>query len=61
MNPLERSLATVETIESLHPIDGADAILRARVRGWDTVIRLGDFQVGDRVIYFEVDSHLDAR
>lgn len=60
MNPLERSLATVETIESLHPIEGADAILRARVRGWDTVIRLGDFAAGDPVIYFEVDSHLDT-
>jgi RNA ligase (TIGR02306 family) len=56
----ERSLATVATIESLHPIEGADAILRARVRGWDTVVRLGEVAQGDAVVYFEVDSHLDT-
>jgi RNA ligase (TIGR02306 family) len=60
MTTIERSLATVETIGSLHPIDGADAIVRARVRGWDAVVRLDEFQAGDRVVYFEVDSHLDV-
>ena len=56
----DRRLATVAVIESLHPIEGADAIARARVRGWDVVVRLHTFRVGDRVLYFEVDSHLDT-
>ncbi|KQO98122.1 RNA ligase (ATP) [Leifsonia sp. Leaf264] len=55
-----RSLATVETITEIHPIPDADAIVRARVRGWDVVVKKGEFVVGDLAVYFEVDSHLDT-
>lgn len=55
-----RALATVETIAEIHPIPDADAIERARVRGWDVVIKKGEFAVGDLAVYFEVDSHLDT-
>jgi len=55
----DRKLATIETVAEIHPIPDADAIERARIRGWDVVVRRGDFQVGDRVVYFEVDSLLD--
>ena len=56
----ERTLATVAIIESLHPIEGADAIVRARVRGSDVAVRLDEFLAGDRILYFEVDSPLDT-
>ena len=54
----ERSLATLETITELRPIENADAVQIAKVRGWDVVVRIGDFQVGDTVIFFEIDSFL---
>jgi RNA ligase (TIGR02306 family) len=56
----DRRLATVETITALTPIPDADAIVTARIRGWDVVVRLGEFTVGDRCVYFEVDSMLDV-
>lgn len=55
-----RRLATVETISHIAPIPQADAIVRARIRGWDVVIKKGDFEVGDPCVYFEVDSMLDV-
>lgn len=55
-----RHLATVETIAELAPIPDADAIERARVRGWDVVVKKGEFSVGDRCVYFEIDSMLDV-
>lgn len=54
----DRRLATIETITEISPIPDADAIVRARVRGWDVVVKKGDFAVGDLVVYIEVDSFL---
>ena len=54
----ERALATVEEITELRPIEGADSIEVARVRGWDVVVRIGEFKAGDRVVFFEIDSFL---
>ncbi|MEO6082341.1 MAG: hypothetical protein ABIQ18_04475, partial [Umezawaea sp.] len=55
-----RRLATVETIVDVAAIPAADAIVRARVRGWDVVVKKGEFEVGDPCVYFEVDSMLDV-
>lgn len=58
MSTEERALATVERISELRPIEGADSIQIAKVRGWDVVVRIGEFKVGDQVVYFEIDSFL---
>lgn len=58
MTTEERALATVEEITELRPIEGADSIEVARVRGWEVVVRIGDFNEGDLVVYFELDSFL---
>jgi RNA ligase (TIGR02306 family) len=55
-----RALATIERIADLAPIPDADAIVRARVRGWDVVVKLDEFRVGDLCVYFEIDSFLDT-
>lgn len=55
-----RNLATIEVIKDIKPIENADSIMRARVRGWDVVIRKGEYQIGDLCVYFEVDSFLDV-
>ena len=52
----KRKLAHVEVIESLSPIIGADKIEVAKVLGWECVIKKGEFNVGDKIIYIEVDS-----
>ncbi len=56
-----RKLASIQTISQIEPIPKADAIERARVLGWWFVIKKGEFQVGDRVVYCEVDSLLPER
>lgn len=55
---MERKLATIEKIKELHPIEGADAIERAVVRGWNLVVKKGEFKVGDFCVYCEIDSLL---
>jgi RNA ligase (TIGR02306 family) len=55
-----RELVSYETIKSIRPIPDADAIELATVRGWDVVVKKGEFKVGDSVVYFEIDSFLPA-
>lgn len=51
-----RPLAHIEIIEWIKPIDGADRIELCGVLGWQCVVKKGDFKVGDKVVYIEVDS-----
>lgn len=51
-----RKLATIRKILELLPIEKADAIEVAVVDGWKSVVKKGDFSVGDLAIYLEVDS-----
>lgn len=53
-----RKLASIQVIDSLSPIKDADRIEVAQVLGWQAVVKKGEFEVGDKVIYFEVDSVL---
>lgn len=53
-----RDLATIRVISELRPIPGADAIECARIMGWDVVVKKGEFKVGDKVCYCEIDSIL---
>lgn len=55
---MERKMATVEVIDSLSPIEGADRIELAKVRGWNVVVQKGLYEVGDPVVYFEIDTML---
>lgn len=51
-----RKLATIRRILEIRPIEKADAIEVAVVDGWSAVVKKGEFNVGDLVIYIEVDS-----
>lgn len=55
-----RKLATIRKIAEIKPIEGADAIEHCRVDGWWVVGKKGEFQVGDLVIYLEIDSWAPA-
>lgn len=53
-----RKLASIQRITAINPIQGADKIERATILGWDCVVKKGEFEVGQLVIYIEVDSLL---
>lgn len=55
-----RKLATIQRITGIHPIPGADKIVRADVLGWSVVVGKDEFKEGDFAVYFEIDSWLDA-
>ena len=56
---MARKLVTVKQITEIRPIAGADAIECAIVGGgWPTVIKKGEFKVGDVGVFFEIDSAL---
>ena len=55
-----RKMATIRKIDSIRPIEGADAIECAIVGGWTVVIKKGDFAVGDLAIYCEIDSFIPS-
>ena len=51
-----RKLASIREISAIHPIPGADRIEVAQVDGWECVVQKGEFQVGQHIVYVEVDS-----
>lgn len=55
-----RKLATIQTIKQLLPIEGADAIELALFENilWKCVVKKNEFAVGDKAVYFEIDSLL---
>lgn len=55
-----RKLAHIEVITALNPIQGADKIEVADVLGWKCVVKKGEFKVGEKIVYIEVDSVMPA-
>lgn len=53
-----RKLVTVRKITNIKPITGADNIDVALVDGWEVVVKKNEFNPGDYVVYFEIDSFL---
>jgi hypothetical protein len=56
-----RRLATIQEIKNLRPIDGADKIEVAEILGWECVVKKGEFKVGDKAVYIEIDSIVPER
>lgn len=53
-----RNLVSIQEIKNIQPIEGADRIEVATILGWKLVVKKGEFKVGDKCVYFEVDSFL---
>ena len=51
-----RKLASIREIRHIRPIEGADRICCAVVDGWECVVKKDEFQVGEKIIYIEIDS-----
>ena len=57
----KRALAYVTTIDEISPLDGYDRVEYARVGGWGIIVSKADqFKPGDKCVYFEVDSKVNA-
>ena len=57
----KRALAYIVTIDEIRPIEGYDRVEYARTNGWWCVISKNDnLNVGDKCVYFEVDSKVNA-
>ena len=57
----KRALAYVVTIDEIKPIEGYDRVEYARTNGWWVIISKNDnLKVGDKCVYFEVDSKVNA-
>jgi len=50
--------ASIQKIEGLHPIKGADRVVLAKILGWDCVVKKEDFSLGDLCVFIEIDSVL---
>ena len=53
---MERTLASIQKIIAINPIEGADKIELVDVLGWHVVCKKGEFKVGEKVVYCEIDS-----
>jgi RNA ligase (TIGR02306 family) len=53
-----RRLATIQIVNHITPIEGADNIEKVRIKGWWCVVRKNEFKIGDKCIYHEIDSLL---
>lgn len=51
-----RKLAHIEQIEWVRPIPNADKIVTYGILGWEVVDQKDKYNIGDKVIYIEVDS-----
>ena len=54
----ERKMVTVEEVVDVQPVPNADALDLVTVRGWNVVVKRDEMALGDKVLYFELDSFL---
>ncbi len=55
-----RKLASIKKIVDIKPIDGADKICAYQVDGWWVVDSVDKYNVGEAVVYLEIDSWVPA-
>ena len=53
---MKRKLATIAVINEIREHPNADSLELAQIRGWQVVVRKGEFQPKDLCVYVEIDS-----
>lgn len=53
---MKRKLASLQTVLSIEAIPNADAIVLARIQGWQCVVKKDEFRPGDCGVFLEIDS-----
>ena len=59
-DPLERELATIQTVINVRPHSNADKLVLVDILGWQVCERPNVVKPGDLVVYFEIDSMIPA-
>ena len=57
---MERKLASIQIIKDIRPIENADKIEVSIVLDWRCVVKKNEFKIGDKCVYFEIDSLLPS-
>jgi len=58
---MTRHMASVKEILGITPIKNADSIELAQIDGWKSVVKKGQFHIGESVVFCEPDSLLPDR
>lgn len=53
-----RRLASVQTIENIKNVPELDNLVMAKVLGWNALVKRGEYNPGDKIIYVEYDAIL---
>ena len=53
---MSRKLASIKTVSEMMPIEGRDKIVLAMVDGWQVIVNKDQINLGDKVVYCEIDS-----
>lgn len=53
-----RKLSSVEIIQNIEPIEGADFIVKITILGWNLVAKKDEFKIGDKCVFYQIDSKL---
>lgn len=56
----ERALAYITEIDEIKAIPNYDRVEYARIKGWWVIVKKGEFNIGDKAVYFEVDSKVPS-
>jgi RNA ligase (TIGR02306 family) len=51
-------LASIETIKEIVPHNGADKLEIAKILGWQSIVKKGEFKTGDKVVFVVIDTIL---
>lgn len=52
----KRKMASIQEVNGVYPIEGADRICQYGINGWRVIDQVGKYKVGDLVVYCEIDS-----
>jgi len=53
-----RHMVSIQKVKDIRSIIGADFIEVCVINGWEVVVKVGEFKVGDMVVFFEIDSFI---
>ncbi len=56
-----RNLASIQKVEWKKPIEGKDRIELIGVLGWQVIVKKDEFNIGDKLVYVEIDSILPEK
>ncbi len=58
MEEYVRKMASIQEVNGVYPIPDADKICQYGINGWKVVDQVGKYQVGDKVVFCEVDCFI---